>query len=50
MVMEVVTNKIHTEAKKTGTAVTCQLYEAKKTARTDRLKFLQKIIEIDPTC
>ena len=49
-VMEVVINKTHTQAKKTGTGVTCQLYEARRTAWTDLSKFLEKITEIDPTC
>ena len=30
--------------------MTCQLYEARRTARTDLSKFLEKITEIDPTC
>ena len=48
--MEVVINKPQTQAKKTGTGMTCQLYEARRTARTGLSKYLVKITEIDPTC
>ena len=50
-VIKVVINKTHTLAKKTGTGVTCQLYEARRTVSIlDLSKFLEKITEIDPTC